>query len=51
MDDLDIKIDDQKNRSMRNNLCFHGLKEDANESWSVTGSKVKDLIIKKLLSC
>ena len=48
MKDLEEKIDDLENRSRRNNLCFDGIKEEANESWSTTEKKIREIISTKL---
>ena len=43
-EELEVKVDDLENRSRRNNLCFDGIKEDANESWSDSEEKVRKLL-------
>ena len=46
--DLENKTDDLENRCRRNNLCFDGVREEANESWSTTENKIKEIISTKL---
>ena len=45
---LEAKTDDLENRSRRCNLCFDGVTEDTNESWSTTEKKIQDIITTKL---
>ena len=45
--DLENKTDDLENRCRRNNLCFDGVREEANESWSTTENKIKEIISTK----
>jgi hypothetical protein len=42
---LDLKIEDQTNRSMRNTLIFRGIKEDLNENWPTTENKLIKVLI------
>ena len=44
---LDIKVE-RCRRCGRNNLCFDGVREEANESWSTTENKIKEIISTKL---
>ena len=44
IEDLGNKLDDLKNRSRRNNLCFEGIPESPNETWQESESKIKHLI-------
>ena len=44
---LDIKVE-RCRRCRRNNLCFDGVREEANESWSTTENKIKEIISTKL---
>ena len=46
--DLEDKTDDLENRSRRSNLCFDGVIEDLNESWSTTEKKVREILSTKL---
>ena len=39
IEDLGNKLDDLKNRSRRNNLCFDGIPESPNETWQESESK------------
>ena len=45
---LEEKADDLENRSRRNNLCFDGIKEEANETWLTTEKKIKEFMSTKL---
>ena len=47
-DDLYRKVDDLENRSRRNNICFDGIPEQPNESWSDTEVKVAQVLKDKL---
>lgn len=42
------KIDDLENRLRRNNLLFHGVAEDENETWEVSEEKVVDVLKRKM---
>ena len=44
IEELEVKVDYLENHSRRNNLCFDGIKEDANESWSDSEEKVRKLL-------
>ena len=46
--ELENKTEDLENQSRRNNLCFDGVKEDANELWSVSEKKIKELVSSNL---
>ena len=46
--EIEAKADDLENRSRRNNLCFDGVAEDANESWSTSEKKIREIIGAKL---
>ena len=46
--DLEAKTDDLENRSRRSNLCFDGVVEDPNESWSTSEKKIREIVGVKL---
>ncbi|MES9880608.1 MAG: hypothetical protein ABW185_06975 [Sedimenticola sp.] len=46
--DLEIHIDNIEGQSRRNNLLFHGIKGDANESWDVSERKIRNFITEEL---
>ena len=46
--DMANQVDDQENRSRRNNLCFEGIPEDATESWETTEQKLKNILSSNL---
>ena len=44
MDALNTKVDQLENQSRRNNLIFHGLTDENNESWADSEAKVRQYI-------
>ena len=44
--ELEDALDDQLNRSMRNNIVLKGVPEDDREDWEATKSKVTDILVK-----
>lgn len=44
VNDLESQIDNIEGQSRRNNLIFHGLKGNANESWEASETKIRDFI-------
>ena len=41
------RLEDQENRNRRNNLVFHGIPEQPNESWEKAENSVRELISKE----
>ncbi|XP_065652796.1 uncharacterized protein LOC136080115 [Hydra vulgaris] len=42
---IELKIDDQTNRNMRNTLIFRGVKDEKNENWSTTENKLITVLV------
>jgi len=48
INDAYVKLDDVENRLRRNNLVFHGIPEEGNETWDEAEVKVVDVLKRKL---